>query len=72
MSVIGIVENGKVVLPPGAQLPSGTRVRVEPLPSGEPGPSHAEVLKDYIGIFDDLPRDLARNHDHYIHGTPKK
>jgi len=72
MSVIGIVENGKVVLPPEAQLPSGTRVRVEPLPSKTPGASLAETLKDYIGIFDDLPPDLARNHDHYIHGAPKK
>jgi hypothetical protein len=67
MSVIGIVENGKVVLPPEFQLPTGTRVRIESLPPQEQGPSLAETLKDYIGIFDDLPSDLARNHDHYIH-----
>ncbi len=72
MSVIGVVEDGKVVLPPEMQLPTGTRVRVELLPPAEQGPSLAETFKDYIGIFDDLPPDLARNHDHYIHGAPKK
>ena len=72
MSVIGVVEDGKVVLPPEMQLPTGTRVRIEALPPTEQGPSLAETLKDYIGIFDDLPPDLARNHDHYFHGAPKK
>ena len=72
MSVIGIVKNGKVVLPPDAQLPSGTRVRIEPLPAEDERPSLADTLRDFIGIFDDLPSDLARNHDHYIHGMRKK
>ena len=72
MSVIGVVEDGKVVLPPEMQLPTGTRVRVEMLPPAEQGPSLAGTFKDYIGIFDDLPPDLARNHDHYLHGAPKK
>jgi len=56
MSVIGVVEDGKVVLPPEMQLPTGTRVRVELLPPAEQGPSLAETFKDYIGIFDDLPQ----------------
>ena len=72
MSVIGVVKDGKVVLPPEVQLPSGTRVRVEPLPAEEKEPSLAQAFKDYIGIFDDLPPDLARNHDHYIHAVPKR
>ena len=72
MSVIGVVEDGKVVLPPGTQLATGTRVRIEPLPTAAQAPSLAQTLKEYIGIFDDLPPDLARNHDHYIHGTSKK
>ena len=54
------------------QLPTGTRVRIEALPPKEQGLSLSETLKDYIGIFDDLPPDLARNHDHYFHGAPKK
>jgi hypothetical protein len=70
MSYTGIVEDGKVVLPPEAKLPSGTKVRIEPL--HEQGLTLAERLKDVIGIVDDLPPDFAKNHDHYIHGAPKK
>ena len=68
MSVIRVVEDGKVVLPPEAQLPTGTRVRIEPLDSEQQkGQSLGEALKGFIGIADDVPKDLARNHDHYIH-----
>jgi hypothetical protein len=71
MSVIGVVEDGKVVLPPEMQLPTGTRVRIEPLPSGATS-SLGEALRDYIGMADDMPKDLARNLDHYLHGAPRK
>jgi len=60
------------VLPEGVARPSGTLVRVEPLPPEEQMPTLAEALKDFVGIFDDLPSDLAVNHDHYVHGQPKK
>jgi len=72
MSVIGIVENGKVSLPPDAKFPSGARVRVESLPPEETGKALGEILKEHMGIFDDLPSDFAHNHDHYIHGAPKR
>jgi hypothetical protein len=73
MSVIGVVEDGKVVLPPGTELPTGTRVRVEPLISEQrKDQSLREALGKFIGIADDVPDDLAQNHDHYIHGTAKK
>jgi hypothetical protein len=71
MSYTGIVENGKVTLPPEARLPDGTRVRIEPVESPAP-PTLADSLSEFIGVFDDLPTDFARNHDHYIHGTPRK
>jgi hypothetical protein len=29
-------------------------------------------LMKFAGAAHGLPRDLARNHDHYIHGAPKK
>jgi hypothetical protein len=29
-------------------------------------------LKDVIGKAAGLPKDLAENHDHYLHGQPKK
>jgi hypothetical protein len=72
MSYTGIVKNGKVTLPPGADLPDGTRVRVEPVESvTEPIPL-ADSLREFIGVFDDLPSDFAKNHDHYVHGTRRK
>jgi hypothetical protein len=31
-----------------------------------------ERLLKLAGTVDDLPADMARNHDHYIHGAPKQ
>jgi hypothetical protein len=31
----------------------------------------AEMLLKYAGVIDDLPADIAKNHDHYLYGTPK-
>ena len=31
-----------------------------------------ELLLSYAGRAKGLPSDLARNHDHYIHGTPRE
>src|SRR5271157_4956055 len=46
----------------------GTEVRVEPR-----GPKTlAEHFKGVIGTVHGGPPDWAKNHDHYIHGTPKK
>jgi hypothetical protein len=72
MSYTGIVENGKVTLPPEAQFPDGTKVRIEPVEPAAEAPTLADSLREFIGTFDDLPSDFARNHDHYIHGTPRK
>lgn len=78
MSYIGKVENGVVVLPPEAKLPEGSEVRVErveaPLTKQAEavGESFYDRYKEFIGVFKDLPSDLAENHDHYIHGTPKR
>jgi hypothetical protein len=72
----GIVRNGVVVLGEGAELPEGTEVRVEPVAAaaslpGE-GPTLAEQFGDVIGTVPDLPPDLAEQHDHYLHGAPKR
>ncbi len=72
MTLIGTVEDGKVALPAGVELPPGTKVRIETLEDLPSQGPLAETLKAFVGIFDDLPVDLARNHDHYLHGTPKK
>ena len=31
-----------------------------------------KVLLEFAGTAEGLPPDMARNHDHYLHGTPKK
>lgn len=77
MTYTGQIKNGVVVLDKGTPLREGTLVRVEPIETVEPVvpgdmPTLAERLKGFIGIVDDLPADLARNHDHYLHGLPKK
>ncbi len=76
MTYRGRVENGVIVLEPGTHLREGMDVRVEPLPEpkGAAGEeqSWGEVFKDLIGAVDGLPRDMAENHDHYIHGTPQR
>jgi hypothetical protein len=72
VSYTGKVQNGVVVLPPEAHLPEGTEVEVsfpEPAPNGA---TFAERFKEFIGMADDLPPDLARNLDHYVHGHRKK
>ena len=67
----GHVEDGAVVFDEPVSLPEGTKVRVEP----DQSPREltlAERLKDVIGIVKGLPPDFAAQHDHYIHGTPKR
>jgi len=68
MGYIGRVTKGRVVLPPEAKLPEGTRVLVEPMKT----PTLAERLEDVIGIVEEMPSDWAVNHDHHIHGGYKK
>jgi len=73
MSYQGIVANGTIILDDGVQLPNGMRVEVEvmPEPKTVSESSLASLLK-YAGMVTDLPADMARNHDHYLHGAPKK
>jgi len=43
-------------------------VRVEPVDS-ERRPTLAEKFRNVIGTVQDLPSDMAENHDRYVHGT---
>lgn len=75
MSLDGHVENGRIVLDQPAQLPEGAKVRVEVLPTAQPAAENMSLLErlgDVVGALDDLPTDLAENHDHYLYGTPKR
>ena len=76
MSYLGHIEGGKVVFDTPTPLVDGTVVRVEAIgvPSQPEGgeKSFLERYREFIGIADDLPSDLADQHDHYLYGTPKK
>ena len=75
MSITGTVENDSIKLPPGVHVPDGTEVEVF-LPDGSAMPEDQttlyERMKDFIGCIKDGPEDLAAEHDHYAHGTPKR
>ena len=76
MSIIAIVENGMIKLPPDLHVPDGTRAEVT-LQTGELGlasGSAEEVTDALLAIsarVKELPADLAAQHDHYLHGQPK-
>ncbi|MCY3018703.1 MAG: hypothetical protein NTW87_06695 [Planctomycetota bacterium] len=72
MTYKGKVTNGVVVLEDPKALPEGTVVAVEPMGAAEDnGESLPAMLLRHAGKGKDLPSDLARNHDHYLHGRPR-
>ena len=86
MTVQGTVVNG-VIVPDNIQLlPEGTRVEIvvpaivdpasacdQHLPSNvDESRSLSELLSQFAGCMTELPADFAAQHDHYIHGTPKR
>jgi hypothetical protein len=73
-SYVGQVRGGMVVFDDSpVPLPEGTKVRIMPIEPRKPSTSTlAERYADFIGIIKGLPADLAVEHDHYIHGTPRK
>ena len=72
MTYQGTVKNGVVLLPADAALPDGTPVEVQPVATPAPGPDPLDELLRIAGKIDGLPCDLAVQHDHYLHGTPKR
>lgn len=67
MSLVGHVQNGVVVFDGGASFPDGTAVRVEPIERPAEVDGLPSQLLDWAGKGVDLPADLARRHDHYLH-----
>ena len=65
--LLGQVHNGVVVFEAGVSLPDGTSVRVEPVERADPPTSLQSRLLAWAGKGVDLPADLARRHDHYLH-----
>lgn len=88
MSLEGTIVNGEIELDTPAELPEGTRVRVEPVPeelrssassskvehSTEQAPLTVlnKALLALSGRATGLPPDMSINHDHYIHGSRKR
>lgn len=72
MTMRGTVRNGVVVLDGDATLAEGTVVRVESVDASENTPTLYEQLQPIVGSVSGLPSDLAEQHDHYLHGLPKK
>lgn len=79
MTIRGRVKNGVVLVEPGVTLPEGAEVKME-VASGvedetaldEHGQTLGQKLLKYAGKAVGLPPDAARNHDHYLYGTPKR
>jgi hypothetical protein len=72
MELIGYVRNGVVVLEGEPMLSDGTKVRVEPIEMEEHLARLSQDLLKLAGKAQGLPPDMAVNHDHYLHGQPKK
>jgi hypothetical protein len=78
MTYRGHIKNGVVVLERRVKLAEGTAVRVEPLTKAINGKKAGQAktlgqrLLKFAGSAKGLPSDMARNHDHYIHGAPRR
>ena len=79
MTLHGIIQEGKVVFENGQPFPDGTHVAVSPIPvsaeNGDPSSIWSKLAalgRKVESLPCDLPQDLAENHDHYLHGAPKR
>ena len=69
----GQVQNGVIVFDESiSPLPEGTRVQVEPVDMESAIRDLSRILLEFAGTVQGLPSDLAEQHDHYLHGTPKR
>jgi hypothetical protein len=75
----GTIKGGVVILPAGVALPEGAEVLVS-LPDQPPGDAAGAAIWQKLAelgrwaetVPTDLPADLAANHDHYLHGLPRR
>jgi hypothetical protein len=65
----GTVIQGKIVFETDPHLPDGTHVEVQVAEPALPSNALRHQLLKLAGVLDDLPSDMARNHDRYIHGA---
>jgi len=72
MLLEGVVRNGKIELDPPQTLPEGMRVEVLTKTEVEALTPLGKKLLRHAGKAVGLPHDMAAQHDHYLHGTPKR
>ena len=77
MELRGKVKDGRVQLDEPLGLPEGTEVRVQAVRSSakrrtKKKESLAELLVRHAGTVKGMPKDLARNYDHYLYGRAKR
>jgi hypothetical protein len=77
MELTGVINNGTVVFDQPCGIPDGTKVTVQiekaidATAASAPSTLGKRLLK-HAGTVTGLPEDLAEQHDHYLHGTPKR
>ena len=72
MTYRGHVKNGVAVLDEPTSLPEGAEMEVDPSPEKDDQRAFGHFMIKWAGAIQGLSSDLAKNHDHCIHGTPKK
>jgi hypothetical protein len=73
MTVRGHVKNGQITLDQSVSLPEGAEVIVALVEKRQlDGDDLNSVLLRHAGQGQNLPADLANQHDHYAHGKPKR
>lgn len=48
------------------------KAKVDDLAGAERAKTIGEILLEFAGTAEGLPSDMARNHDHYLHGAPRQ
>jgi hypothetical protein len=78
MDLEGTVLNGVIVPDEPIGFSEGTRIVFEPKPAVAkkpmPKPGEPTLLNflQFAGTIQDMPADFSMEHDHYIHGTPRR
>ena len=70
MTYQGHVQSGVVVFDGPHQPPEGAVVEVAVV--SEKQIPLSDFLLEFAGTIEGLPSDMADQHDHYIHGRPKR
>ena len=71
MEMEGVVRNGVIVPDAELALPEGARVRISIAPDDATKPFGQRFAR-FKGAVPELPADMAKQHDHYRLGTPKR